>query len=291
YLSTFENIEKIIFIRGGGESNNDNNIISQPPESGKEDNLYANDSIFKDLNEGDFPDEVWSEIVKIKENYNKVSFCHDNEKIYVSAFWEFYFYNQEKPIANVKAFRDYVARTLKYRLADTGITDELLKDILSKKDKIKGLRTEFKKRFGDMNSPGLVVMHQPVNRFEGMMKIKGKWDSCYPHFPDESSCLTLLNGDIDLKTIGYPTYINERLQYVRFFQVPHHGSDKSWDVSKITSLNRRWVNMIINFGWGNTHGHPGVNVKRDIKWMVWQRYNVTQLKKFKYKIRTWHHIR
>lgn len=291
YLSSFEKIEKIIFIRGGGESYNDNILISQPPESGREDNLYVNDRSFKDLDENNFPDEIRSEIAEIKAEYNKVSFCYDNEKIYVSAFWEFYFYNQKNPIANLKAFRNYVARTLRIQLATAGITDELLKDILSKEDKIKGLRTEFKKRFGDMNSPGLVVMHQPVNRYEGMIKIKGKWDHCYPHFPDESSCLTLLNGDIDLKTIGYPNYINERLQYVKVFQVPHHGSDKSWDVSKITNLNRRWVNMIINFGWGNTHGHPGVIVKRDIRWMGRQSYDVTQLKKFQYKIRTWHYIR
>ena len=135
----------------------------------------------------------------------------------------------------------------------------------------------------------MVVLHGHFN-FENaeLNVVKKRWfkkrSYCRHFSPRDSFLCTLLNGDIILSTINYPSYIIDRLKGVKIFQVPHHGSDKNWELDVLDGLCG--CEMVINYGYGNKFGHPGNQVLTDIYDLrgIWKRRRNTQFKSFTYKV-------
>ena len=140
----------------------------------------------------------------------------------------------------------------------------------------------YKKHLSDINAHGLILLHGPVNYSAVQSELGGVdfmlQNSIWPfyfhrqrtYFNEQSNFLgTLLLGDITLKgplAINFPAYFTDRFKDIHIYQVPHHGSDKNWDGTFKGHINQGNRPLAVcNFGYGNTFGHPGSIVMKDLK--------------------------
>ena len=98
--------------------------------------------------------------------------------------------------------------------------------------------------------------------------------------------VTLLTGDIGLDQIENSNYIENQLKNVQVFQVPHHGSNTRWNKIYLDKLNNKGLtSSVINFGYGNTYGHPKPNVLEDLDNNNFDIRFCNQFESFEYQIK------
>ena len=203
----------------------------------------------------------------------------DKERILIGSYWEFYFYNKKANDDQIEMFNAFLKDEYILKEEDINIEDiwmETLKEILKDTAKLSEVRIKFKELFKCTNTTGIVVLHGPLNRLNnGGQVILNYVNNNEVHINDTTICKTLLTGDINLNTIDFPQYIKNRLNQVRYFQVPHHGSRISWNKEILKSLHNPLatgsqdkeedkVNLVINYGVGNTHGHYSDKIYEDV---------------------------
>jgi len=148
-------------------------------------------------------------------------------------------------------------------------------------------------------------MHKPINYrygkfFNEHFNIINRLMSKYPNRFDLSSLfiknkindkrnvwgVTLLSGDVDLNLLENSLYIKENIENIVVFQVPHHGSHKGWDNQYLNNFNKTGpVNSIINYGYGNSYGHPKSIVLSDLINNDFNLFFCTQFEGFQYFFR------
>lgn len=247
------NIERIIFIDGNGESagNNPISIPRFPIEPINGDFRDANFNSFESII--NLPDHTNNKVKGERNNFSakhlgaKIELRQGNGTISVGSYWEFYFYERDY-LMNLDKYRDILNQTFGLKISDDGITDDELSFLVKDRSSRKKLKNIHEKFFGDTNDTGLIVQHGPIGQRHVESYNKKLLYS-------EEFCFTLLNGDCSLSKLEYPEYIKHTFPYIRFFQVPHHGSLFSWG-STSERLGLGKSHMIVNYGSKNRYGHP-----------------------------------
>lgn len=203
----------------------------------------------------------------------------NNVQVFVEKRWEFTTYFKDISESTYKGLRNCLIE----KLGKTLITEKLDRadiDKLVTVDRTKAHKC-YKKHLSDINAHGLILLHGPIefSALESKLNVdyydNWSWyfDDYYVYrrmfFGENSSFLgTLLLGDITLNgphAIQFPSYFEERFKDVHVYQVPHHGSDKNWNPSLRDQMNLGNDPIAVcNFGYGNTFGHPGPTVMRDL---------------------------
>lgn len=117
------------------------------------------------------------------------------------------------------------------------------------------------------------------------LTIKSKSDITFENYG-----LTLLTGDIGMTQIDSSPYIIQNLQKVDIIQVPHHGSTTGWEKAKLSLLKQgKSTSAIINFGYGNTYGHPNGGVLQDLIDENLDIRFATQFEEFEYEFELEYH--
>ena len=103
--------------------------------------------------------------------------------------------------------------------------------------------------------------HYPATR-EGRGPHGGREQDC----PD-GKISALYTGDLNFKksvTAAVKTFLgDDRWRRIRFLQVPHHGSKKSWEPGQSTMWNHDW--SVFSVGLNNRYKHPHQEVLDDLK--------------------------
>jgi beta-lactamase superfamily II metal-dependent hydrolase len=103
--------------------------------------------------------------------------------------------------------------------------------------------------------------HYPATR-EGRGPHGGREQDC----PD-GKISALYTGDLNIKksvTAAVKTFLgDDRWRRIRFLQVPHHGSKKSWENGQSTMWNHEW--SVFSAGLNNRYKHPHQEVLDDLK--------------------------
>ncbi|HKC67328.1 MAG TPA: hypothetical protein VKG26_03810 [Bacteroidia bacterium] len=288
-------VTEIIFLDGDNEEENPNQVPSNPIQpSGESQSKITVDIKLKKIPDG----KLELEQTEIKKN-QKVGFYLSNDKIYWGAFWEFYFHNKPQKDEAKKVAEFLVVLSKEFGKPVTeAITGLLLKEILDARGVIDKTRKVFRKIFGNLNDSGIVMLHSPVQfkNAEFIYKTGKKYyyedyrvAKYYRHYWGLNDyCGNLLNGDISLSPYSpYPNYIKEKLQHVIVFQVPHHGSRHSWNSGVLADLNSYFPTVaVINYGWGNSHGHPGEIVLENLIDNDFKYVLNNQFTKFEYNIKS-----
>lgn len=293
YLSNL-NVKRIIFIDGNDdEENGGMQIISPDPFQPQ------NEAFTRFSNDGEPREGISEPNLKVQVRLKTKGHDNDPEKIEflsraegsaefalangsISAgyLWEFFFHEKSQEPLVVFEFREMLRKAFGLDLNGPYPTyAELAAMIKNSKAraKLKGLNIKF---FGNPNTSGLVVMHGPLGHrhtesFNNRIHYSG------------THCFTLLNGDCDLSDVSYSDYIKATMHYVRYFQVPHHGSWRSWYPNELDQLGP--AHMIVNHAQKNRYGHPHKDVTADIKVMTpdWVLKHATEKQNFKYQITTY----
>jgi len=245
-----------------------------------EDVEYASDSIREDSDEltvhGNRIENKPEELID-----ERIYYYQNNFQVFVGSIWEFTTYVKEITDVQFRNLRISLNRILN-RQDEHRITYQDLRNILSNDANRKKAHSKYKKYLSDINAHGLVLFHSPINfkscqlisfiqneisnnicrrRFNFSQQYWGRY------FNNVNNMIgTLLMGDTSLSPannqIIFPEAFLRKLRYVLVFQVPHHGSKKSWDLQYYNQLNLgtnlkyRPVLNVCNFGYGNTYGHP-----------------------------------
>jgi len=235
------------------------------------------------------------------EIVDKVKFKKGNKGLKIGLIWEFYLYNEPIDSNKIKLFENAILSILNTEDFSKNDLVRILRDakLTTKLRKI----YKDKKIFKDTNSTSLIVQHKPMC-YESAFFYKERYSMVPYHYfrsynrnfiknkyRNNSYSLnkkwgsTLLTGDINLDKIQNSKYIKYHLPECKVLQVPHHGSDLSWKSGLYKEWNNRGMtSAIINFGYGNTYGHPGSGVLNDLDENNYDTRFCTQFESFNYHI-------
>ena len=287
YLTNL-NVERIIFIDGNDEESGANINPGGPPTGFRYD-FFSNGNTSRQ----GITDVSLLPIVRLKpaghdndpekmefiqKTGANAEFAKGHGSIHSGIYWEFFFHEKPQRPRMIWMFREKLREIFKLDLAGDYVTYDELQQMTANakaRAKLKKAHTDF---FGDINETGLVVMHGPLGQrhtesFRKKPLYKGRY------------CSTLLNGDCNLNNVDYPAYIAGAFPWIRFFQVPHHGSTYSWD--ELFYFNDLELSqMVVNYGTNNKHKHPHKDV---VEWIeanypFWQLKRNTEKKKYSYHI-------
>lgn len=274
-------VEKVIFIDGNNESLVDNAIL-RPDNPNEPINDFIQFQIINDLAVHNEP-EIKGELNPTFKKFlgDTCELRKGNGKIIVGHYWEFYFYEQEYPKDLINHYRKFIERTFGIQISSKGLTDTQLSNLVKDRRLRKQLKESHEYFFGDSNDTGLIVQHGPI----GQRHIESFTTKI---LYSEASCFTLLNGDCSLSKVKFPDYIKSTSNYIRFFQVPHHGSQLSWETG-LWKFGLDRSHMIVNYGTNNRFNHPHAGVVDYIKSRAnsWKLKHNTEKKKFTYHIRSY----
>lgn len=288
------NIGTINYIKGNskGEITNEQKAI-EPSESNNEftDNL--------DL----LPQSEYNAEIESISQSSKILFKKANGKLNFGFIWEFYLFHEPGSITQIEQFRNAIQDIYGFEV-DTKLTSEELVIILSNTDNLKELRKKFRAIFKNLNKTSLVVQHKPLSyKYSHISKEQYFiWNVGHYFNPlirnfkrlinrnsnsiDYRWGVTLLTGDIGLDQIENSNYIENQLKNVQVFQVPHHGSNTRWNKIYLDKLNNKGLtSSVINFGYGNTYGHPKPNVLEDLDNNNFDIRFSNQFESFEYQIK------
>ncbi|SDX52736.1 ComEC/Rec2 family competence protein [Flavobacterium degerlachei] len=278
YILSIEgaNIGKINYIKGNSE--NDLPHDKAPEKPLNPDNF---DNEFIDNLEILLKSEFNEEILKLTKD-QKIVFKKANGKLKFGIVWEFYLYNEPGTTNQTDNFIESIEKIYGFRVNEQ-LTQAELNTILSARDNLKKLKIKFRNTFKNLNKTGLIVQHKPLAHKQSFLHKEESFHSNIEHYfnpfyrrlkrfhfknidPIEYNWgVTLLTGDIGLNQIENSFYVKNHLNYVLVFQVPHHGSNTGWNRDFLRNLNHKGkTSAIINFGYGNTYGHPKPNILLDL---------------------------
>ncbi|MGI9650902.1 hypothetical protein [Chryseobacterium sp. RLHN22] len=249
----------------------DNPIIPDGFSSKLSDNLEV-------IPDHDLTDQM--QTLKVK---GKVVFKKANQKLIYGNFWEFFLYHIKQGNSKSAEFISKINEIYNLNV-NIDLTQSDLETILQDKIRLKLLRNDFKTIFKNINKTGLIVQHKPINYSRLSIRKQNTFSPYYhkyrhyrrslsneTYFIDRHNnqifyCggVSLLTGDIRFDDIDKASYIRGHLQHLSVLQVPHHGSSNGWNSTKLESFNNDNTDVIINFGFGNTYGHPRPNVLQDL---------------------------
>jgi len=287
-----EDIE-IVYILGNqaDELGGDN---QEPKEVEPEKIVLSLEDPIEDIAESDLPTEIEDGIK------SRIKFTKGNKRIKLSLIWEFYFYNEPIDSNKMTLFENIIMRI--FNTIDFSKTD--LETILRDSKQTTKLRNIYKntKIFKNTNSTSLIVQHKPLNYKNAFFNKNTYSSEPYHYFsPHNRNFIrnkyinknyllnkrwgsTLLTGDIHLDKIENSIYIKNHLPECKVLQVPHHGSDLSWQLGLYPNWNNKGMtSAIINFGYGNTYGHPGSLVLNDLDVNNYDIRFCNQLEEFNYQ--------
>jgi hypothetical protein len=282
-------VEKVIILDGDNEGSADNNVKVPPPkpEGQREDSKLDMNVQLKKIE--NLSSEQSTYLDSLGDNKKSVEFRKSGDSIYVDYFWEFFLHNKPSVPANLDKFKNFVERLYSIEITEAHLTHGQVTAIFGNRELLKILKAQFKQIFGDCNSTGIVLLHGPINHSDAYGAFRTDWEHPYHWgYHPITGVFTLLNGDIYLQDILYPSYIQNNLKDIRVFQVPHHGADPNWQENIVADLDN--VQMVINYGKGNQYGHPGPVVKECIARHTpsWNKIKNTQFKAFRYWLETFY---
>jgi hypothetical protein len=282
YLLTFPGAEigTITFIQPGEEPlpPEEAGVSPENPPTGDE---RSRDLPPKVLLEGKFPtkEEFWTDpgmVRHVGTGTAQVQVTRGDRPMEILGLWEFAFYNLPQPDLEAQ-LRNQVQTVFDafYRQPE----DERKYD-----DFIDQLRVIYRGLFGGneegRNDISLVTYTGPV-----MLHFKSAHYLCInhcnypaaregrgPHGGQEQACAdgkisTLYTGDLNFKksvTTAIKTFLGEnRWRRIRFLQVPHHGSQNSWESGQSALWNHEW--SVFSAGLNNCYKHPRPEVLDDLK--------------------------
>lgn len=279
YLLESENIVEIVYISGNSEGRvNRGQDIAGPVKRDDENGLVYDE--LEGIPEGEFNPEMRE--ISTSPTGKKIKFKKGNKCISFKRIWEFYFFYEPASSEKVDELVAKIERLYGFQVTDQLSQDQLVQ-VLGNRDRLNELRKAYKKIFKDINRAGLLIQHKPINYAKAELYKYYEAAPFYHHFSpwyrrfsrrsfriqnptnEFKWGVTLLTGDIGIDQINTSPYINDHKESVRVFQIPHHGSHTHWDEQYLEHLNHNGLtSAIINFGYGNTHGHPDYKVLNDL---------------------------
>jgi len=253
------NVQNIIYITGS--EGTDMPAPEGNPPIFPDDNIFFEKIIDRSikLNETEIikSSEREEDLVSKGKIKGKVYETEGNSRMFAGFVWEFYFYAKKQESKQIDAFNK---RLLEEGLIKSEISFEDFKDIIKSKVNRRRAKKIYNESFkGGINLCSLILMHHPLPNITG-------FPSDIFYFSRKNFASTVLLGDISLQGYEFPNYFFSFPYCNRYVQIPHHGSDLSWDVKSFFPLNTGpSIIAIINYGVGNTYGHPGENVINDLK--------------------------
>ncbi len=298
YLFNIEgsNVENITYILGNSDKNIPSSDDSFMSETQSDSELLFNDKL--EL----IPNDMLSSEMNRISNTNKVKFKMANNTLVIARIWEFYLYHEPAITENVTELIAEINRIYSLNILDE-IDQSQLAKILNDKTKLVELRKTFRRIFKSLNNTGLIVQHKPID-YKKATYYKNNLSNAFHHYFNQRSRIftrdsfsnynyhnypdwgaSLLTGDICLNQIEDSLYIKNHLTNVLVFQVPHHGSEKGWDVNCLAKINNKGrTSAIINFGFGNNFGHPKPLVLSSLDEDNFDIRFCNQFESFEYKI-------
>lgn len=145
--------------------------------------------------------------------------------------------------------------------------DEILKD----ENKIKKIKEEYESLIKDQNVFSLIVYSGSICS----LKIR-----CNRFFKIESGCVYF--GDINLNSRHVISDLSQKLSLyllnVAVIQIPHHGSERSFN-SRIIDIFENLRCAVISYGTEKTHEHPSKTVIKEIRKNGKYCHRITEKKK------------
>lgn len=214
----------------------------------------------------------------------RYKFYRNNLQFFVQKRWEFTTYVKDIPSASFNGLKGCLNKKLdKEENADLG-TDVIQQLLVKDRN---AAHACYKKYLSDVNAHGLVLLHGPVNleqaqgrsfvesdihRVDRTFRVEEDWFMYPKGFNERRFVGTLLMGDTSINPqnnpVTFPPQFIAKCQNVLVFQVPHHGSNKNWELSAYRGMFQNiWYHPVFdicNFGYGNTYGHPSHEVINDL---------------------------
>jgi hypothetical protein len=269
-----------VFLNDTTENESEIFIITDEPDDIK---LNSNEPQSDDdiSPRGTLSDQFISEIDGI-DNIKKYK---NSLQFFISKYWEFTLYANTIDEITLTNLKNVLNSILGKDINAPISYDEIKNIIVNYRTKA---HSAYKKHISNINAYGLTLLHGPTNfKFlEDVAVIEDalcglhqtrhrfRWHRIYnAHTSTKILLGTLMMGDTSINPINnpisFPSPILEKIKYVHVFQVPHHGSNKNWDLPTYESLNigdyaNHHIVNVCNFGYGNTYGHPGHHVLNDL---------------------------
>lgn len=214
-----------------------------------------NEILINNIPEGSEYDEL--------RNYNNIVVIDDITSFKISNCWNFAFYADDKFKSNFKQDE-----------AKAGI--EKLNKAQNKQERQKAIN-EIKSSYdissGQMNETSLIMVHKfDDSRLMDIYLYPITSHHRYWHFEEchylwrEEQQIHILTGDFNFQTTKWD---NVKKHFGSFIdgknlvmQIAHHGSIDNWD-NDISRTNNHSL-FVIPYGTKNPHGHPSINVVKDI---------------------------
>jgi hypothetical protein len=276
YLSE-RGVERIIYIDGNEEQGTGDVVNPEPNDSRKfEGDISLNPVVQMSAANTNSEQEILLNQYLGAEVVHAGRICSGNH-------WEFVFHQVGQSHAVKKEFKNLLRNVFEIALEKEYPDREELQKILQSQNKRKLLKDHFIDTFGDINQCSLVLLHGPVTTKHSIVHNE------LQHLYSGQKTYTLLTADANLREIIEVTgYLRNAIPDIKVFQVPHHGSRFSWspweDMTLFTELN-----AVINYGTGNTYGHPDPMVLNRLTLMFpkWKTVHNTEVNKFSYYITTY----
>lgn len=282
YFNRNGKINNIIVISDDNEDGEDTNQPSDinpesPFEFRKSKSPYERNNI---------PNEIGEDL------RSKIAFSPNRIKIFCGGVWEFFFH-QKNDVSETTVTKFLNEINQVFNLEDEEKFDthkmisidglrKYLKELHGNTKKLKKIYDDFDI---DINDYSLTLFHKSISSKDFDVFVQ-HYCRC-PIFSHDYFIAnitgTYLTGDCNLKNINFPKYIVANIDKVVVFQVPHHGSKKNWDQTKLNRLMECY-NFVINYGYGNNYKHPSSDVIEEIidEYHVMPILN-TQFEDFEYK--------
>jgi len=194
------------------------------------------------------------EIEETDELSDKILVRKHSEDFSLSNSWFFRFYNKPVTDIDLTNFKDC--------LEDKDINIDSLKGVIEyikDDDNVNDLQECYEEIRSDLNQTSLCMYHGPMNTSNAR--------TYHPRFLMNKKFLGhLLTGDFDLSinenydylTSHYKNYLSE----VKVFQVPHHGSEESWNENILQEMPKCEYSLITSGA--ARKKHPSKDVVDDI---------------------------
>lgn len=283
YLSNL-GVQNIIYIGNGDGGENPsfdvNPIIISPKIESDFGNIPLN--IRKSISSNAIDDINKHDNINNEYPIDSYLILTDKSNFKIGDFWELIFYNNK---LKDKILVDF-SNDIKVEIGISLEENITLSHISSyfEKESVRQLKKIYKKYFSNLNVTSLAVLHKPLldinsNNFKIGVDCYNKHkdrltDICKYHVLENIKNYnftlgTLLTGDINLKipirqkTDNIIEHFGNDINNVYVFQIPHHGSEKSWQFG----IWKKFINskiFVCNYGIVNRHKHPSANVIFDI---------------------------
>jgi len=211
----------------------------------------------------------------ILEKFPQITFKKGNGCISLHNNWLIHLNYHLTPYFHSDAVREYVLKEYQLDIRTFEFTESQLLDTLYQEEKRKMFKNWFDRPKLNINSSGISIWLQPQG-VTAIALVKSFRSLAFPalksyihntetnHFGLTKNAI-LISGDCGIAQLFSCDFLLKKQHEVAVFQVPHHGSSTGWDAKILEGFDAgHKATALLNFGFGNTLGHPNATVLLDL---------------------------